>query len=182
MTADDKPAFLQAIARLAIALREKEPDVVQLRIYFDALTDLELPFVVEAAHRLEKTAQWFPKTSEWRMEAERLRAERLEQQRAWLRESGKPLCSVCEDTGWEMVRTVENGHPVTRAKACACREQRHRELTGAANLPALPPRSSEHQDAIVDAAVKELAESHAMPALSDPQRATVVNISERRDR
>ena len=31
MTDTDRPAFLQCVARLAVALREPEPDVMQIR-------------------------------------------------------------------------------------------------------------------------------------------------------
>ena len=44
MTAADKPVFLQALARLAVALREKEPDVVMLRVYFEGMQAHEVEF------------------------------------------------------------------------------------------------------------------------------------------
>ena len=101
MTApDDKPAFAAAMVALAVALREKEPDVVLLRTYFDALQDLEIEFVVAAAERLRAHALWFPKPSEWRAMAASVATERAEVQRAFLRQLPAPLCKTCTDTGW----------------------------------------------------------------------------------
>ena len=91
MTAGDKSQFAQVFGRLAIAQREREPDVVQLRVYFDALQDLELEFVAAAAERLAR-ATWFPKVGEWRHAAEAIERERLDAQRAFLRSLPSPLC------------------------------------------------------------------------------------------
>jgi hypothetical protein len=88
MTDADEPAFLAAIARLAVALREREPDVVQLRVYFDALKDLEVEFVLAAADQLLRR-EWFPKVSDWRNAAQAITRERREAQRAHLRSNNR---------------------------------------------------------------------------------------------
>lgn len=126
MTDADKTRFAQAFARLAIALREKDPDAIVLRVYFDGLRDLEIEFVVAAADRMMQTA-WFPKVSDWRQEAQRVERERAEEQRAHLRRLPQPLCEACGDTGWAMTATG-----VTR---CPCAAQRRLELLGRAPTP-----------------------------------------------
>lgn len=126
MTESDRPAFVRAIGRLAVALREKKPDVVQLRVYFDGLNDLEVEFVVAAVERLMRAA-WFPKVSDWREAAQRVERERCEQQAARLRRLPQPLCDACSDTGWAL---SENG-----ATRCRCVAQRRRELLGRASPP-----------------------------------------------
>lgn len=133
MTDLDKPDFLTAMARLCVALREKEPDVTQLRVYFEALKDLEIEFVIAAGERLMQ-AQWFPKTGEWRAAAEKVEAERQEQQRAALREihkGGQYLCDACADTGWRL-RPDD-----LRALRCECVKTRRLELLGRRPMPQL---------------------------------------------
>lgn len=135
MTDADKPAFLAAFTRLCVSLREKEPDAVQLRVYFKALSDLDLELVVMAAEHLEKTAQWFPKTSEWFDAARDLDRTRTDQQRRALQQrlvAGlPPQCADCDDTGW---KPLENG--VSR---CGCQKLRRLEVLGHRPLPELPP-------------------------------------------
>src|SRR5262245_19729272 len=123
MTESDKPAFVRAMGRLAVALREKKPDPIVLRVYFDGLKDLEVEFVVAAVERL-MLAAWFPKVSDWRAEAQRVERERREEQVARLRRLPQPLCEACSDTGWAM---TENG-----ATRCDCATQRRLELLGRA--------------------------------------------------
>lgn len=130
MTDADKPIFLQAVARLAVSLREKDPDVVLLRVYFDALRDCEIEFVVAAADRLAN-AKWFPKVGEWRAMASRIEAERREAHRAILRRLPAPLCDACSDTGW--IRNSEN-----RVSRCECQELRRLEILGRRTWPELP--------------------------------------------
>lgn len=130
MTDQDKPAFLQSVARLAVALREKEPDIALMRVYFEALKPLEIDFVVASALQLETSAQWFPKTSEWYAAALRLEADRREEQRAILRKLPGRLCAACEDTGW--ARTAEGVRP------CTCRTLRRLEVLGRRPMPTLP--------------------------------------------
>jgi len=131
MTDTDKPAFLQAIGRLAVALRAEAPDTLLMQTYFFTLKDLEIEFVVAAAERLMVTTQWFPKTSEWREAALRLEAERREEQRAFMRKLPSPLCAACSDTGWAR---DEND----RVHRCACTTSRRLELLGRQPWPALP--------------------------------------------
>jgi hypothetical protein len=94
MTEADKPAFLQAIARLALALREPEPDVVQIRVYFDALKDREIELIVAAADRLVASAPWFPKASEWGQLARQIECERTEAQRMASETTGAPMLGL----------------------------------------------------------------------------------------
>jgi hypothetical protein len=139
MTDADKPLFLQAFSRLCVSLREKEPDAVQLRVYFKALSEVDLELVMMAAEHLEKHAQWFPKTSEWIDAAKHIEQTRIEQQRQAIRSrlvAGiAPLCLVCVDTGWE---PVANG-----VKRCACQHARRLEILGRRPLPELPAAKPE---------------------------------------
>src|SRR5688572_18322714 len=98
MTDDDKPVFVRLLARLSVALREPEPDVITLQTYYAALQDVEVEFLVAAADRLLRGASWFPKPAEWRTMVSTIAAERLEAQRAFLRKLPAPLCPRCDDT------------------------------------------------------------------------------------
>src|ERR1700730_4630528 len=126
-------------ALLAVQLRQIEADEAVIRSYYEALQTLEPEFLKAAAERLSLHAEWFPKTSEWRAEAETIRRERLDTLREHLRKAPRPLCAVCDDTGWEALDAVEHGRSIRRVTPCACREQRRRALLGHAPLPALPP-------------------------------------------
>jgi hypothetical protein len=121
MTDIDRPTFLQAVARLAVALRESEPDIMHLRIYFAALQDLEIELITAAADRWMTSSSWFPKVSEWRGLARQIERERIEAQRARLRKLPAPLCKDCRDTGWRQC----DDDRVTR---CACATQRRLEV------------------------------------------------------
>lgn len=160
MTEADKPAFTQAFSRLAVAFREKAPDAVQLRVYFDVLKAFDVELVVDAAARLMRQ-EWFPKVGEWARVARQIELERIEEQKARLRQAAKyaaPLCAACDDTGW----IVEG----TGAKRCACVSQRRVELLGRVPPPALPPAPSTPPDpqqiADVDAKVEQLAQSKVL--------------------
>lgn len=131
MTDADKPAFARAIARLAVALREKDPDAVMMRVYFDTLRDIEIEFVVAAAERIVTSGQWFPKVTEWRATAARVETERRQAHRALLSKLPTPLCDVCRDTGWMP-------HDDGRVSRCDCYELRRLEVLGRRAWPALP--------------------------------------------
>lgn len=150
MTDQDKPVFLQSFNRLVIALRDKEPDTATLRVYFDALRDCDIEFIVAAAERL-MNAEWFPKTSEWKGAARAIEHERMDQQRAVLRKLPTPLCRACDDTGWAM-----GGD--NRASRCDCQEMRRLEVLGRRPMPQLLPSAPEPdpaQVARVDALVAQ---------------------------
>src|SRR4051812_12134402 len=49
MTDTDKSVFAGLFSSLAVAHRSPDPDVVQMKVYFEALRDLEIEFVLEAA-------------------------------------------------------------------------------------------------------------------------------------
>lgn len=138
MTDQDKPLFLQAFNCLVVALRDKEPDTVTLRVYFEALKDLEIEFVVAAAERLAKPRSdaWFPKAPEWGAMAQRIEHERLDQQRAILRKLPSPLCRACADTGWA-------SDDQQRVKRCECQTMRRLEVLGRRPMPALPEANVE---------------------------------------
>src|SRR5262249_18058335 len=101
-------------------------------------------------------AEWFPKTSEWRVMAGRIEAERIDQQRATLRKLPTPLCARCDDSGWVaepaaratrlLVRPDAAGKPSIVAvendaprRRCACQTLRRQEVLGVRPMPALPP-------------------------------------------
>jgi hypothetical protein len=133
------PEFANIFALLAVQLRQTDSDEAVIRGYYEGLQDLEPELLKAAAARLSRTAEWFPKTSEWRAAAEAIRRERLEAQRELLRKAPRPLCSVCDDTSWESVDVVEKGRPLRCVRPCTCRAQRRQELLGHVPLPALPP-------------------------------------------
>ncbi len=124
--------FSQLFAVLAVQLRQTDADEATIRGYFKALSDLDVELVALASERLARTAEWFPKTSEWREMTLKIERERLEQQRAVLRERsklGQPLCTACEDTGWE---PGPDG-----VRKCACLATRRLEVLGRRPMPLL---------------------------------------------
>jgi hypothetical protein len=143
MTDADRKAFFAAYGRLATALRDKDPDPIAIRTYFDGLRDLEIEFVTAAAESLARRAEYgFPKVPDWRREAQRIHVERAAAQRAFLRRLPRPLCSACSDTGWREIPPA-NDPPAPRIAApCPCREQRRLELLGRVASPALPVNAS----------------------------------------
>lgn len=128
------PEFANLFAVLAIQLRQTDADEATIRGYYKALDDLDLELVQMAAERLAASSEWFPKTSEWRMAVDKIRAERTAQLDETLRQRrklGQPLCLVCEDTGW---KTREDN----RVERCECRQLRQLEIIGRRPLPLLP--------------------------------------------
>jgi hypothetical protein len=101
--------FAEIFALLAVQLRQTDADETLIRGYYEGLQDLEPELLKAAAERLARTAEWFPKTSEWRAVAEAIRREWIEAQREHLRRAPRPLCRVCDDTGWESVIAIERG-------------------------------------------------------------------------
>ena len=134
MTEQDKPAFARAMAGLCIALREKEPDAVQMKTYFKAMADLDVELVVAAAESLGATATWFPKAPEWREAAHALEKQRTGEQADRIRKRRvaglPPLCAECDDTGWRN----DGG----RYRHCDCLKLRRMEVLGRRPMPALP--------------------------------------------
>jgi len=151
MTDIDKPAFARTMARLAVALREPAPDVAMLQVYFVALKDREIEFLVMAAEQLTIDAKWFPKTSEWHAAALKVEADRRRALDELQRKSVVRLCEACEDTGW---RQTDDG----RARRCECRHLRRDELLGRRPWPALPARIVP-DDPITDGDVTSIAET-----------------------
>jgi hypothetical protein len=129
--------FANIFSLLAVQLRQIDADGTLMRGYYEGLQDLEPELLKAAADRLSRTARWFPKTSEWRAVAEAIRRERIEAHREQLRKAARPLCSRCDDTGWESFDD-ENGESVRRVAPCTCRAQRRHERLGHSPLPALP--------------------------------------------
>lgn len=167
MVEADKPEFLQAIARLTVALREKEPDVVLMRTYFAALHDVEIEFIVAAADRLIGYAEWFPKTSEWRAEAAKIERERLEAQRAMLRKLPAPLCLECDDTTF-------GSNAEGRAYPCACRKLRRLELLGRRPSPTLPDATAASLEAGQDAPLSPVEAASLKTAIERRTGLTIV--------
>jgi hypothetical protein len=127
--------FAPIFATVAIQLQARDADDVMARAYFKALKDLEPEFVAMAAVRLADSAEWFPKTSEWRTLARSIERERTEEVKARLRRLPTPLCLACDDTGWKAVHGLYPG----RVVACDCRELRRLEVLGRRPMPRLPP-------------------------------------------
>jgi hypothetical protein len=126
MTANDKPAFAQAFARLAVAFPEKV-DAVDVTVYLNGLIQHEIEFVIAAAELLIR-GSWFPKVGIWHQQAAKVELERIAEQRALLARRDSPQCEKCSDTSWALV----DG----RVHPCECRQIRRLEVLG--RRPALP--------------------------------------------
>lgn len=151
--------FAPMFATLAIQLREKDADVATARGYFIALKDLEPEFVALAATRLATTAEWFPKTPEWRAMARTIERERTDEVKARLRKLPTPLCLACDDTGFRPAEGLFTG----RVIACECRELRRLEVLGRRPMPQLPAATEDTDvDPRMVAAADELAANKGM--------------------
>jgi hypothetical protein len=128
------PEFTPVFALLATQLRATDADEITIRSYFESMKDLEIELVAMAADRLARTAEWFPKTSEWREAVARVEHSRIEAQRAVLRNLKEPLCAACLDTGWALTDNA-------RAKRCDCMRLRRMEILGRQPFPQLPEAS-----------------------------------------
>lgn len=133
MTVAEKPRFAACFNRLAVALRipADEADAVMQRVYWDALSGLPIDAIEDSARALARSAQWFPKTSEWLSAAEEARSARAltaclptPREDPWQSE-----CDTCDDSGWETLRCRGDavcgrtqGHSAhSFAVPCACR-------------------------------------------------------------
>lgn len=168
MTDADKRAFDQAINRLCVSLRSPALDAPEKRVYFEKLKDLEIEFVVLAAEALTETAQFFPKTSEWRGAALKVERDRRTAQIDFLRSLPEPLCATCGDTTW-----APEGDGV---RPCTCRQMRRMELLGRRPLPMLPestltadPQAAEKVRAIAASLVRPMPQPSPV-AMADPER------------
>jgi hypothetical protein len=149
VTVQEKPRFAQCFNRLAVALRlpADDGDAAMQRIYWDALADFPIDAVEDAAHEFARSATWFPKTSEWRSQAELARNTRalVASRPDADRDPWRYECQACDDSGFELL-TCQAGARCPRpdcsrrdasfrhvyAVVCSCREtnrtyQRRRE-------------------------------------------------------
>jgi hypothetical protein len=148
--------FSKIFGPLAVQLRATDADETTVRAYHRSLQDLEPEFVAMAAERLARTADWFPKTSEWRETADTIERERRDQQQAILRKLVDPLCADCRDTGWAPLRDG--------VTPCDCRTLRRLEVLGRRPMPALPDGAKERDglDPRMVSAAKQLALTKGM--------------------
>lgn len=122
--------FAEIFSLLAVQLRQIDADEATIRAYFDALKDIEPEFLAMAAKDLARSAEWFPKTSEWRTRACKIAQDRRDEQAALLRRLASPLCLACRDSGW----ALDAEH---RAYRCECQKLRHLEVLGRRPWPTL---------------------------------------------
>jgi hypothetical protein len=131
-------AFARVFGPLAIQLRAGDVDEVTIRVYYDTLKDLPLEFLAMAAEEMGRSAEWFPKTSEWRAAARKVETERRRHQKVLLSSLAEPLCRACDDTGWALDAT-------RRAYQCDCRTLRRLELLGVRPWPRMIPATVQPQ-------------------------------------
>lgn len=125
--------FAEIFALLAVQLRQTDADEATIRAYYESLKDIEPEFLAWAAKKLAASAEWFPKTSEWREAAATVERDRIIAQKALLLKLPVALCLACRDTGWELV----NGEPES-VKRCDCQRKRRLEILGRSPWPELP--------------------------------------------
>lgn len=73
MTTTDAPAFAHAYDGLALAFRvpaSRDGGADQRQIYYEALADLPVAAIVDAAAQLQRTGRYMPTVSEWALAAE----------------------------------------------------------------------------------------------------------------
>jgi hypothetical protein len=122
--------FSEIFALLAVQLRQTDADEATIRAYFETLKDIEPEYLAMAATEMAKGAEWFPKTSEWRRAAAKIKHDRRDKQVALLRDLESPLCLACSDTGWAL-------DDRSRAYRCECQTLRQLELLGRRPWPKL---------------------------------------------
>lgn len=126
--------FTPIFAALAVQLRFSDADEGTIRLYFQALKDLEPEFCAMAAERFARAPQeqaWFPKTPEWRAAAQKAEHDRTEELRARLRKLPAPICLACDDTGWARDAATN------RVSPCSCMKLRRLEILGRRPMPML---------------------------------------------
>lgn len=84
-------------ARLAVAMRVKDADAIQIGVYYDALAEFPLARVRDAAQQWMQTGKFFPTTGEW---ATAIREIREGTPMALWTPTVTLLCEGCQDTGW----------------------------------------------------------------------------------
>lgn len=106
MSPQDRMEFAQAFNRLAVATRlpAGEADAIMQQVYWNGLSDLPVDVVVAAADAMSRSAEWFPKVSEWRGAASELRLQQIIQLPDGRDEPWRYECEVCNDTSWEILR------------------------------------------------------------------------------
>lgn len=132
MTFDE---FAEIFAPLALQLRAGDADEPTARAYFRVLGDVDASLVQLAANQLARTAQWFPKSSEWLDTARSIERERqgaLSERLRLLHRRGVELCYACGDTGWVRDELTD------AVRRCECQSLRRLEILGRRPLPALP--------------------------------------------
>lgn len=85
-------------ARLAVAMRVKDADAIQMGVYYEALGGYSLVRVRDAALHWSQTGRFFPTTGEWCSLVEEMRE--AVPQPVWLPKL-EVLCETCQDTGWD---------------------------------------------------------------------------------
>lgn len=149
--------FLPVFAALTMQLRWTDADEVTARAYFDPLQDLEIEFVADAARKFALSrCEFHPKTSEWRVEALKVEADRVEELRARLRKRTEPLCLACDDTQWERIPDTN------QVKKCSCASLRRLEVLGRRPMPALTEGSGRTVPVDVERVAKALADPAQM--------------------
>jgi hypothetical protein len=97
--------FGVVFAKLANQLGSRDVDLATIQSYYEALQDLPLEGVRQAATAFsrERGRRWLPGSPEWREKVEEVQRETLRQvvqptrEKAWQSE-----CEDCGDTGWVM--------------------------------------------------------------------------------
>ncbi|HEX8030312.1 MAG TPA: hypothetical protein VF491_17680 [Vicinamibacterales bacterium] len=156
------PQFADIFAVLAVQLRATDADEATIRAYYNTLKDIEPEYVAMAANEMARTHEWFPKTSEWRQAASKVKNDRRRQQQELLRNLASPLCAACSDTGWALDASQ-------RAYRCDCQTLRQLELLGRRPWPKLiaakPEPTTLEQDQIM---ARIRASVRSFPRLVEP--------------
>jgi hypothetical protein len=135
------PAFGICMGELAVALQH-EIDLPQIQAYWRALSDIPMPLLKEAAERLARAEEFFPKPGRWRTAADLVQAEHR-QNRLALPPAQRDRehyydCNVCDDTGWERHTVRHQAASPCAVRGPECRNRPDNEHTWVTPCPCRP--------------------------------------------
>ena len=103
--------FGVAFGKLAMQIGFREGDLATVKSYFEALSDLPLEAIQQAATAFAREAgrKWMPNAPEWREGAQAWQVAALKDVVRSREQTWQHECQDCEDTGWIIGMTCDGG-------------------------------------------------------------------------